>query len=406
MLRVVFASFQPRIQPPNSWTYVQYMVPDLMHHQIEAGNVVGVKEAVAEGAAINQYSAAGLTPLGKAILCGHLAIVRLLLNEGADISLAYRSDLCLDENCVQSQLPDICPAIHSASASGSAELIHLLVDHGADVNDPNGTDYGAQVFPLYISAGDATKALIELGADVSRRNASGFTPLLHAMAREDIASTTLLVENGADVEVERNTKYRLRVALENNKGETEERLVEGTSSPLIAACHQGRLRPTSADMIKILASAGADVNRRYYIKNAESNVIFTAMSLICGSRTPTPVLRGAYAKKDHYGNKEVAAIKALIGAGADINDPPIINYLCQGEMPFVDFESRLEVMQMLVEHGLQLDPQSNRTLQGALLKSFTKHPEAEVQFNSMAAILAKAGMRWNLSESEMGQLRY
>lgn len=368
--------------------------------QIEDGNFSEVKEAVEAGGPINQYSAAGLTPLGTAILCGNLSIAQYLLKEGADIKLGYKSDLCQDKSRITSDLPDVCAPIHCASVVGSADLIRLLVDHGADVNDHSAIEYGAQVLPLYISIGDATKALIEAGADVSRKNNSGFTPLLHAIAREDVPSTRLLVENGADIEIERKTRFRMRFTLGNGSEDTEERLVEGTSSPLMVACHQGRLRPTSAQMIQILASAGTDVNRRYYIKNAESDISFTVLSLICGSRTPTPVLKGAHAKKDQYGEKEVAAIKALIAAGVDINNPPIISYFCQGEMPFDDFESRFEVLKMLVNHGMRVDPQSDLTPQSALLKSFTKRPDSEVQFSDMAALLAKAGARWDLLESD------
>lgn len=374
---------------------------DNLCRQIEADNLSGVEEAIKADVPINQYSAAGLTPLGTAIICGHFAITQFLLNAGADISLAYKSDLCLDKTRIQSDLPEVCAAIHCASVSGSADLIRLLVNHGADINDPSGIDYGAQMLPLFLSKGDATKALIELGADVSRSNSSGFTPLLHAMAREDVLSTRLLVDNGADVEVERKTKYRVRVPLEKGNEDTEDRLVEGTSSPLMVACHQGRLRPTSFEMIKILASGGADVNRRYYIKTTECDLSFTVLSLICGSRTPTPLVKGAYAKKDQYGEKEVAAIRELIAAGADVNNPPIITYLFKGEMPFKDFESRFDVIQKLVNHGLHLDAQSGRDPLLALLKSFTKNPEAEAQFLNIVTVLARAGMNLGLFRDEM-----
>ncbi|KAL6693172.1 ankyrin repeat-containing domain protein [Trichoderma pleuroticola] len=374
---------------------------DNLCRQIEADNLSGVEEAIKAGVSINQYSAAGLTPLGTAITCGHVAITQFLLNEGADINLAYKSDLCLDKTRMQPDLPEVCAAIHCASVSGSADLVRLLVDHGADINDPSGIDYGAQMLPLFLSRGEATKALIELGADVSRSNSSGFTSLLHAMAREDVCSTKLLVENGADIEIERITKYRVRVALENGKEDAEERLVEGASSPLMVACHQGRLRPTSFEMIKILASAGADVNRRYNIKTTEFDLNFTVLSLICGSRTSTPLVKGAHAKKDQYGEKEVAAIRELIVAGADVNNPTIITYICQGEMPFKDFESRFHVMQMLVNHGLHLDAQSGRAPLLALIKSCTKHPEAEAQFLSMAMLLGRAGMKLELCKGEM-----
>ncbi len=91
---------------------------------------------------------------------------------------------------------------------------------------------------------------------------------------------------------------------------------------------------------------------------------------------------------------------ALIAAGADINSPPVITYLCEGQMPFRDFESRLEVLKMLVHHGAQLNPLTGLTPQEALLESFQKEAQAEIQFRAMATVLARAGARWNLSGHE------
>ena len=348
-----------------------------LHHLIKVNNLKEMKETITAGDLINQFSAAGLTPLGTAIVCENLPIARHLLEKGADISLGYKSEMCLDKSLMQSELPDICPPIHIASALGLADHIRLLVEYGADVNDPRAVEYGAQMLPLYLSRGNATKALIGLGADVCRKNATGFTPLLHAIAREDVASTKLLVENGADVEVERTTRYRLILPTEDNAEQVEERLVEGSSSPLMVACHQGRLRPTSAEMIQILTAAGANVNRRFQIKNIEKDIVFTALSLICGSRTPAPVVKGAYAKKDQYGEKEVEAIKALITAGADINHPPVVYNVCKGDVPFPDFEFRLEVMQALASQGIETQTRAALKAYLTALAVRFKHPKVQ-----------------------------
>ncbi|KAL7809301.1 ankyrin repeat-containing domain protein [Trichoderma aethiopicum] len=358
-----------------------------LHGLIKANELSEVKEAVKRENLINKFSTAGLTPLGTAIVYENLAIARLLLENGADINLGYNSDLCLDKSRMQPELPDICPPIHMASALGLSDHIRLLVEYGADVNDPSAVEYGAPMLPLFLSTKDATRTLIELGADVCRKNSTGFTPLLHAIAREDITSTKLLVENGADVEVERKTRYRLRVASEDNAEQAEERLVEGSSSPLMVACHQGRLRPTSAQMIQILASAGANINRRFLIKNVEDDIGFTALSLICGSRTPAPLVKGAYAKKDQYGEKEVAAIKALIAAGADVGNPPVVCYVCDGDMPFPDFEWRLEVIRDLVSQGMQTHIRVALNAQLSVLGLRFPQPEAQYQLELIQGLL-------------------
>ncbi|KAH8200794.1 hypothetical protein TruAng_005031 [Truncatella angustata] len=371
---------------------------DNVFREIKNGNLSGVKRAAEAGTLLSEYSAAGLTPLGAAILHKRADIVKYLLEAGADIQLGYKSESCQDKDKLRPNWPEVSPPIHCAAASGAADLVRILVDHGADVNDPSGLDYGAEILSLFAATGHATQALIELGADVSRMNAVRFTPLVHAIAREDVHSARLLVEHGADVEIERMAKYRIRIASSGDAKDSGEQVVQGTSSPLMVAGHQGRLRHTSAQMIEILAAGGADVNRRYLIKSAAGDVSFTLLSLICCSRVPIPKLKGQYAKDLLYGEKEVATIRALIAAGADVTDPPVLGYICEGEMPFSDFRPRLEVLKLLIQHGVLANSSAGIAAQTALLKSFRKEAEAELQFQDMAQALAEAGAYWDVPE--------
>ena len=358
---------------------------------IKDGNLLDVRKAVEAGSSLSlsEYSAAGLTPLGAAVLYRKADVAQILLDAGADVQRGYKSELCQDKDARQSDWPEVSPPIHCAAASGQSDLICVLVNYGADVNDPSGLDYGAEVLPLFLAAGEATKTLIDLGGDVSRKNASGFTPLLHAIAREDVASARLLVEHGADVHVERTPKYKIRI--DSPEGVSRELVVQGTSSPLIVAGHQGRLRPTTPQMIKILAQAGADVNKRYYIKDHPYD--FTLLSLICGSRVPVPRLKGQFAKDDRYGEKELATVRALIDAGVDVHSPPVLAYICEGEMPFNDFESRFQILEALIQYGAKV---TDVAPLAALLKSFKKGEEAKIQFRAMATVLETAGAKWKM----------
>ncbi|ETS78716.1 hypothetical protein PFICI_08569 [Pestalotiopsis fici W106-1] len=390
-------------------------MPDIFVH-IKNGDLLAVRRVVEESGttfSISAYSTIGLTPLGAAIYYGKTDIIKFLLEAGADIKEGYKSQFCKDKDLFQLEnWPQISPAIHCAAASGATEdILRLLVDHGADVNDSSARDYGAEVLPLYVATGQATQALINLGADVCQQNAIGFTPLVHALAREDVNSVRLLIEHGADVHIERTPKYKIRTNAPDNDDDSdivgEELLVQGGSSPLIVASHQGRLRPSSFEMFGILAKAGVDMNKRYHLKDAPSYFDggFTLLSLICGSRTKTPRLRGQYANNDRYGQKELQAIKAIIEAGVDVNSPPVIHYVCDGVMPFTDFESRSEVLRMLVQAGARSNHSHsgssamNASATTTLLKSFNKCSESEIQFQTMAAILDKAGAQWSGMEN-------
>ena len=103
----------------------------------------------------------------------------------------------------------------------------------------------------------------------------------------------------------------------------EEKLVLGTSSPLMVSCGHGRLTDQSAEIIRILASAGADVNRRYTIELGPEDgtpPTFTLLSLICGSRVERPVVRSPHSESKRWEEKELQVVNLLLQLGADRND--------------------------------------------------------------------------------------
>jgi len=149
---------------------------------------------------------------------------------------------------------------------------------------------------------------------VDYKNEFGWTPLIYAILREDIGAIRLLVQHGADVNIARTTRYKVRVK------SSYEKLVVGTSSPLMMACSHGRLTPKSGEMIEILAAAGADVNHRYTVELSLEDgraPTFTALDLICGSRVKQPEVQSPHNTGEGYGKKEKQAIMALLEAGAD-----------------------------------------------------------------------------------------
>lgn len=120
------------------------------------------------------------TPLYYAVQQNDTKMVRLLLEAGADPSLATE----------HGGLPLV-------SALSKPETLTLLLKAGAD---PNGVDrYGNPVLfeALFAVSAEAAEALIEAGADVNRPDADGRTPLTRARdgGAEDIAE--LLERHGA-----------------------------------------------------------------------------------------------------------------------------------------------------------------------------------------------------------------
>jgi ankyrin repeat protein len=91
---------------------------------IAAGDVAGVTRALTEHPElVNAEGVGGMTPLGAAIGRRNVAIIRALLDGGADADKPFG--------------PTRMRPLQAASARGLAEVVSLLLDKGVD---PNGKD--------------------------------------------------------------------------------------------------------------------------------------------------------------------------------------------------------------------------------------------------------------------------
>lgn len=114
-----------------------------------------VEFLIAEGANLEEYGdGEGLTPLTKACHTGHKKgdeIALLLIDAGANVNYVRTSD-------------ETTP-LKWAAASSTAEVVQALIDHGAEVDGPAGTDQ---------------------------------TPLMYAARANNVATIDVLLRNGAN----------------------------------------------------------------------------------------------------------------------------------------------------------------------------------------------------------------
>ncbi|PNY28890.1 Ankyrin repeat protein [Tolypocladium capitatum] len=167
----------------------------------------------------------GSSVLADAISRRRLDVARLLLDHGAEggrtdlygqpllicvikdaaIQGADKTDLArrLLENGASANAVDMTwhhPAICLALEAGFADVVELLLEHGAETK--HRTSSGATLLLHAVDHGrlDELKALLEHAADANEADRQGRTPLMQAVLRQDVEMVRLLTEHGAAVD--------------------------------------------------------------------------------------------------------------------------------------------------------------------------------------------------------------
>ena len=74
---------------------------------------------------------------------------------------------------------DSTPLMEAASG-GYADIVKLLIDHGANVNAKSSVGNTALTYACCGGYEDVVKILLDAGADVEHQNENGHTPLMEA----------------------------------------------------------------------------------------------------------------------------------------------------------------------------------------------------------------------------------
>ncbi|CZR67067.1 uncharacterized protein PAC_16966 [Phialocephala subalpina] len=160
----------------------------------------------------------GRTPLYRASMNGHIEVVKLLLEKGANVNAA---------------IEDGSTPLHRASMNGHLESVKLLLEKGANVNTATKDGSTPLHRASYNGHLESVQLLLEKGANVNAATEDGLTPLHQASYNGHLESVKLLLEKGADVNAA--TRYR--------------------STPLHRASYNGHL-----ETVQLLLEKGANVN--------------------------------------------------------------------------------------------------------------------------------------------------
>ncbi len=130
-------------------------------------------------------SKGGFTPVHLAAINGHYEIVRLLVEAGAGVN---------EKNL------DGATALIKAVQGGHLAVVNLLIEAGADVNLKDEAGSNALFLAQMNNRPDIVSVLIKK-ADVNLRTAGGATPL-HLAAVMNVKDVQLLLEKGALINVQ------------------------------------------------------------------------------------------------------------------------------------------------------------------------------------------------------------
>jgi ankyrin repeat protein len=94
--------------------------------------------------------------------------------------------------------------LHYAALHNNVEVVRLLIENGADINarDKWKDTPLHYALPLFEGGLEAARLLIEAGADVSAQGRYGDTPLHHVVLEGYIDIARMLIERGADPNIE------------------------------------------------------------------------------------------------------------------------------------------------------------------------------------------------------------
>ena len=260
---------------------------------IKHADIEEIRAAIEAGADVNEEDEHGTTPIIITTRCGYRAdVVKLLIDHGADIHKGN---------------PLVWKIIFR-----DTESVRVLIEAGADVN--NADDYMVEEPPIAASctldadfddeipdSTEITRMLIEAGADIEARDYQEYTALLRALEHGYEESAHMLLDAGANIHVRD----------------------EYGNTPLLHAADS-----CSVELVRRLLDAGDDIHARNYSRStalleaaAGGNMEVIPLLLERGAdlHCRDELMRNALMRAAEGHRNPVPAIKFFLSQGIDVN---------------------------------------------------------------------------------------
>ena len=284
----------------------------------ENGHHEMVRLLLDNGADVNNYNDVFGNPLAAAASKGYIDIVEFLLDRGADVNASRSSYGCV---------------IRAATYHRRIDMVKLLLDRGADVN-AYGDNYGGYALHTAASWGriDIMRLLLDQGADVNARGGQHVYAFHTAAACRNIDIMRLLLDRGADVNA-RGGQY---------------------GYALQAAAYHSNI-----GVVRLLLDRGADVNTcgghfEYALQAAAfcGNFDITRLLLDRGAEINTQDSRYGHALQAAASGGHIRIVRLLLDRGAEIN-------ACSGidgyALHAAAHSSRIDTVRLLLDRGARVN---------------------------------------------------
>jgi len=293
---------------------------------ITRGDLRIVRAALERGYSIN-YRLGDIdspTLLIEAAGWGHPSIVQFLLSRGADVNARTATGETALWQAAAAPLGDDMESGWETVQANYVKVIHLLIDHGANLNTPNNSDVTPLGIACYRDRIGGVKALLNSQADLDHRDDFGKTPIEWASYYDYPEIVKMLLAHGAHVDVKRGLPGKKQLILDR--------------SLFNAITHH------DIKEITHLLSSGADANcslSRYEdLDHMEMTQLITPLFLSANSPLITRLLLAKGADPNKCDNDKYTPLMAAVGSDSrQFSAAPVIP----------------EVTQILIAHGANVN---------------------------------------------------
>ncbi|KAJ9644083.1 hypothetical protein H2199_003951 [Coniosporium tulheliwenetii] len=277
----------------------------------------GGAAAAREGADLHAKDKDGRTALHEAASWGKVAVVRLLVEEGAVVRLLLEKGADL-----HAKDKDGRTALHEAARSEKEAVVRLLLEKGADLHAKDKDGRTALHEAARSEKEAVVRLLLEKGADLHAKDKDGKTALHEAARSEKEAVVRLLLEKGADLHAKDKDG---RTALHEAASWGKEAVDKDGRTALHEAARSGKeaARSGKEAVVRLLLEEGADL----HAKDKDGK---TALHLVASWRNEAVVPRSGMtdrvsvrkamsSRRVAMRRANEAVVRLLVEKGADIH---------------------------------------------------------------------------------------